>query len=107
MSDAAEQSVDLANEISAMCEGRETVVVYLALSMMLGGMAALAERPDFDGMMALVRRGARSRIQRPLVDRHEQHLRIGSEDVVRPVAVVHVPVEDGDPQPLALRGLRH
>ena len=36
-------------------------------------------------------------IERPLVDRAEQHGRVGVEDVVRPVAVVHVPVEDQHP----------
>ena len=35
-----------------------------------------------------------ARIQRRLVDRREQHGRVGVEDVVRPVAVVDVPVED-------------
>ncbi len=43
-----------------------------------------------------VRRRAAPGIERPLVDRHEQHARIRVEDVVRPVAVVHVPVEDQD-----------
>ena len=54
---------------------------------------------------AHVARRARAGIQRPLVDRAEQHRRVGVEDVVRPVAVVHVPVEDQHPLD-AVRGAR-
>jgi hypothetical protein len=32
-----------------------------------------------------------------LVHRHEQHRRIGHEGGLRPVAVVDVPIDDGDP----------
>ena len=38
-----------------------------------------------------------ARIQRRLVDRQEEHLRVGVEDVVGAVAVVHVPVDDHHP----------
>ncbi|MBN9033048.1 MAG: hypothetical protein BGO05_05200 [Rhizobiales bacterium 63-7] len=50
--------VDLANEIGSVCEGKPTVTVYCALAMMLGGAAAQAERPDFDGMISLVKEQA-------------------------------------------------
>ena len=61
---------------------------------------------------ALVGHRARPGIQRPLVDRDEQHLRVGVEDVVGPVAVVDVPVEDQHAlEPVAVdrvpRGDRH
>ncbi len=41
-----------------------------------------------------VRRRPRPRIERRLVDRAEQHAGLGVEDVVGPVAVMHVPVDD-------------
>lgn len=52
------EAMDLANDISRLCEGHSTVAVYMALSMMLGGSAARAPRPDFEGMMTLVERAA-------------------------------------------------
>ena len=42
-------------------------------------------------------------IQRPLVQRHEQHRRVLPVDVLRPVAVVDVPVEDRHPLDAVLR----
>ncbi|WP_144378510.1 hypothetical protein [Mesorhizobium amorphae] len=52
------EAIRLANEIEALCHGRPTASVYLAISMMLGGTAAAAPSPDFEGMMALVERTA-------------------------------------------------
>lgn len=56
--DIGREAVEIANDLSAACQGRPTASVYIALSMMLGRMAATAERPDFDGLMALVDRTA-------------------------------------------------
>lgn len=55
----AEQAVDLANELQAVCEGRPTAVVYMALSMILGASEARARKPDLDGLMKLVEECAR------------------------------------------------
>jgi hypothetical protein len=58
------EAVDLANAIQSVCAGRPTVSVYLALSMVLGGSAAMAPKPDFDGMMRLVEKTARFEFDR-------------------------------------------
>jgi hypothetical protein len=54
MSEEGRIAVDLANRMAEVCEGQPTVSVYLALSMMIGGTAARAERPDFVRCMELV-----------------------------------------------------
>lgn len=58
------EAIRLANEMQALCQGRPTASVYLALSMMLGGSAAGAPNPDFEEMMALVERTAFAEFQR-------------------------------------------
>ncbi|GAA2887750.1 hypothetical protein GGQ99_004738 [Aminobacter niigataensis] len=66
VSDVGGQAVDIANELGAVLQGRNTVACYIALSMVLGAAAANAGRPDFDGMMRLVESGARDSFLRAL-----------------------------------------
>jgi hypothetical protein len=54
-----EESADLANDISRICEGHNTIAVYMAVSMFCGASAACAPRPDFDGMMVLINQTAK------------------------------------------------
>lgn len=63
------EAVRLANEIEALCRRRPTASVYIALSMVLGGSAAFAPKPDFEGMMALVERGALDEFKRQMARR--------------------------------------
>lgn len=60
------EATKLANEIEAICRGRPTASVYMALSMMLGASAAHAPKPDFEGMMTLVERSAFGAFRRAL-----------------------------------------
>lgn len=62
--DIGREAASIANEMEALCRGRPTVSVYMAISMMLGAAAASAPRPDFEGMMALVDRAALDEFQR-------------------------------------------
>lgn len=65
-SDIGGQAVDIANEIGAVLQGKNTVACYIALSMVLGAAAAMADRPDFDGMMKRIETGARDSFLRSL-----------------------------------------
>src|SRR5581483_1725763 len=49
-----------------------------------------------DASSPLRERAAVARVQAVLVDRYEQNRRVFVEDRLRPVAVVDVPVDDGD-----------
>jgi len=62
----AAEAVDIANELGAVLQGRNTVACFIALSMVLGASAAMAERPDFDGMMKRIETGARDSFFRAL-----------------------------------------
>lgn len=54
----SDSALVIANRIAEVCQGENTVPVYLALSMMIGHMAAQAESPDFEATMKLVADGA-------------------------------------------------
>ncbi len=68
----SDSALVIANRIAEVCQGERTVPVYMALSMMIGHMAAQPEVPDFEATMKLVAEGAlesfreeRQRIQIP------------------------------------------
>ena len=58
--DIGEQATDLANEIEKLVAGRPTVVVYLALSMVIGANAAKAPRPNLKALLKTIGRSARN-----------------------------------------------
>lgn len=62
----ADQAVHIANELGAVLQGKNTVACFIALSMVLGASAAMAERPDFDGMMKRIETGARDSFLRAM-----------------------------------------
>ena len=51
---------------------------------------------DVERRVSLIGGPAGAGVERPLVERHEEHAVVVAEDVLRPVAVVDVPVEDRD-----------
>lgn len=65
-SEIGAQAVDVANELGAVLQGKNTVACFIALSMVLGASAAMAERPDFDGMMKRIESGARASFLRTM-----------------------------------------
>ncbi|MBE1208163.1 hypothetical protein [Aminobacter carboxidus] len=65
-SDIGAEAVDIANELGAVLQGRNTAACFIALSMVLGASAAMAERPDFDGMMKRIETGARDSFLRTM-----------------------------------------
>ena len=64
-----------------------------------------AGQRDVDGRLVALARPAGARVERPLVQRDVEDGRVVPEDVLRPVAVVDVPVDDRDPLEAEL-GLR-
>jgi hypothetical protein len=50
--------LEIANAIAEVCAGRNSACVYAAISLMIGGAAAAAPKPDFDGCLNLIRRAA-------------------------------------------------
>ena len=48
------EALDLANKINLVCNGRDTITVYMALSIVIGKSAARAERPNFEGLTGLL-----------------------------------------------------
>ncbi|XHE14421.1 hypothetical protein PCC82_06705 [Agrobacterium deltaense] len=50
----ANEALDLANKINLVCNGRDTITVYMALSIVIGKSAARAERPNFEGLTGLL-----------------------------------------------------
>lgn len=62
----ADEALVVANAIQAVCEGKPTTAVLVGISMVLGAAAAMAERPDFEGLMALVEKGARFEFDKTL-----------------------------------------
>ena len=67
--------------------------------------ARAAGERDVQQRLALLVGAARARVERPLVQRDEEDRRVVADDVLRPVPVVDVPVEDRD-APEAELGLR-
>ncbi|AMS41216.1 hypothetical protein [Aminobacter aminovorans] len=65
-SDIGAQAVDVANELGAVLQGKNTAACFIALSMVLGASAAMAARPDFDGMMKRIESGARDSFLRAM-----------------------------------------
>ena len=59
-SEIASQAAELELMFGAVCQGRSTAAVFVALSVFLGSAAAMAAEPDFDGFMQLIREGARA-----------------------------------------------
>ena len=61
---------------------------------------AVVARPGREGdvheVVTLLVRTARARVERPLVQRHEENRIVAGDDVLRSVAVVDVPVDDRD-----------
>ncbi|WP_432344725.1 hypothetical protein WMC41_16025 [Shinella yambaruensis] len=54
----ADRSLVIANRIAEVRQDERTVHVFVALSMIIGHMAAQAEFPDFEATMKLVSEGA-------------------------------------------------
>lgn len=50
----ASEAVDLAAKINELCTGRDTISVFMALSIVIGQAAARAERPHFEGLTGLL-----------------------------------------------------
>jgi len=59
-----QEAVQLADNLETVLRGHSTASCYIAISLILGYAASLAQRPDFDGMMALVRKTARDEFDR-------------------------------------------
>lgn len=59
-----QEAVNIANDIGAILEGRDTTACLLAVSMIIGHAASTAQAPDFDGLMVLVERTARAEFDR-------------------------------------------
>jgi hypothetical protein len=51
-------AVVIANQIEALCHGRQSASVFLALSMIIGHFAAQGAKPDFHGTIRLIQAGA-------------------------------------------------
>lgn len=50
----ANEATDLAKKINEVCAGRDTISVFMALSIVIGQAAARAERPNFEGLTGLL-----------------------------------------------------
>ena len=93
------------NRVDRPCDGlprREVAVV-----------AGPGGQREVDEVVPLLVRAARARVERPLVERHEENRVVARDDVLRAVAVVDVPVDDRDalagrarPAPSARRSRR-
>jgi hypothetical protein len=68
MTDTGWEAVRIANEIEAVCNGNETAAVYLALGMVIGARATNAEFPDFDGLIAVLRKVAKGEFDRRMAE---------------------------------------
>lgn len=64
MGDIGAEAVELANKIERVCRGHTTAATYIAISMVLGASATLAARPDLDGLMELIAKGAKEEFDR-------------------------------------------
>lgn len=58
------EALDAANVIGNALAGYSTPASYAALSMVIGYAASQAERPDFDGLFEIIKRGAREEFDR-------------------------------------------
>ena len=58
-----DEAFKAAQDIGAMCEGRPTASIYLAISIVLGNMEMKAKRPDRPEMFRLIGKGMDSFIQ--------------------------------------------
>lgn len=56
--DIADEAVDLANAVEAVCDGHTTAAIYLALGMVLGRAEARAPRSDLSRLMGIIRKVA-------------------------------------------------
>lgn len=67
-----DESLKIAHDLAAMCEGRPTAAVYLAVSILLGNMEMKSKRPDraalfkiiSDGMDCFVQANSRGVVHR-------------------------------------------
>lgn len=50
----ASEAIDLATKINDLCAGRDTISVFMALSIVIGQATARAERPNFEGLTGLL-----------------------------------------------------
>lgn len=52
--DVTDEAVKIAEDIAAMCSGRPTASVYIAIGITLGSMEAKAKRPDRAGLFKIL-----------------------------------------------------
>lgn len=62
--DHEKEILEIANAIGQVCAGKDSACVYAALSMVIGGAAASAPRPDFETCLALVKVAAHEEFTR-------------------------------------------
>lgn len=67
--DTGDNAVRLANAIDDVIVGQETAAVYLAIGMVLGAMAARAERPDLCGLIRIIDQVAHNEMARCLSEK--------------------------------------
>ncbi|MGN8022310.1 hypothetical protein ACTJJ7_16530 [Phyllobacterium sp. 22229] len=65
-----EEAAEIADLISSVCAGKDTISVFIGLSMVIGAFEARAERPNLANLLDLIGQSAQAEFDRRIGEVH-------------------------------------